>query len=464
MGSKPADGAVSAGMIGLGVFAVLGGLVLLCHENRDRLRWRLRAIGSRPSMIAAAIVLPLAAACAGWAGPGKGDDDVAPATRTVGSALGTAALLKELEGERDTLKQQLEEKQQANDAARQRLDDRLRDVRHARAAYSLKPEEAQKKIVDQAEQFEEKVQRAYRDLRAATRMTARAISEAERIEKKLERDQSDLEAFVVGSRGTASKLGLLRIGTSLLFVLAAVVPFSLVRRRRRRERLEQSRKCPRCLNKDTLDFVAPSSDHEFDEGQTMFRLKVCNACDYEIRENYIHENRLCFPTVGIRSSGKTHWLLMLYDQIKNSNIPVASAIRKIPSREDKQFDEMVQRLLYAGGGLAPTVYGLPNPLTFHVHDADRSGANKSMVNLFDYSGEMRNFDIDTNEFRRRASCARASRSFSTRPRPPRAQPGSSPRRSTACRNLPKRCTRSGVCPRTHPSICQSQSAFPRSTS
>ncbi len=400
MGSKPVEGAVSPGMIGLGALAALGGLVLLCHENRGRLRWRLRALGSRPSMITAAIALPLAAACAGWAGPG--DDDDTPATRTVSSALGTAALVKELEGERDALKQQLEEKQQANDAARERLEDRLRDVRHARAAYSLKPEEAQKKIVDQAEQFEEKVQRAYRDLRVAARMTARAIAEAEGIEKKLERDQSDLEAFVVGSRGTASKLGLLRIGTSILFVLAAVVPFSLVRRRRRRERLEQSRKCPRCLNKDTLDFVAPSSDHEFDEGQTMFRLKVCNACDYEIRENYIHENRLCFPTVGIRSSGKTHWLLMLYDQIKNSNIPVASAIRKIPSREDKQFDEMVQRLLYAGGGLAPTVYGLPNPLTFHVHDADRAGANKSMVNLFDYSGEMRNFDIDTNEFRRRA--------------------------------------------------------------
>ncbi len=228
------------------------------------------------------------------------------------------------------------------------------------------------------------------------------LAEAERIEKKLKSDQADLETFVVGSRGKASMQSLFRIGTSTLFILAAVVPFALVRRRRRHDQSEQGRKCPRCLNKDTLDFVAPSSDREFDEGQTMFRLKVCNACDYEIRENYTHENRLCFPTVGIRSSGKTHWLLMLYDQIKNSNIPVASAIRKIPSREDKQFDEMVQRLLYAGGGLAPTVYGLPNPLTFHVHDADRAGANKSMVNLFDYSGEMRNFDIDTDEFRRRA--------------------------------------------------------------
>ena len=47
------------------------------------------------------------------------------------------------------------------------------------------------------------------------------------------------------------------------------------------------------------------------------RLAVCEACDYDIRENYIREHRLCFPTVGIRASGKTHWLLMLYRQIKN---------------------------------------------------------------------------------------------------------------------------------------------------
>ena len=119
----------------------------------------------------------------------------------------------------------------------------------------------------------------------------------------------------------------------------------------------------------------------------MFRLKVCNACDYEIRENFINHERLCFPTVGIPQSGKTHWLLMLYDQIKNSNIPVASAIKKIPSREDERFDGLVKRLLYSGGKPDATLLGLPHPITFHVNDADPVGANKSMVNLFDYSGK-----------------------------------------------------------------------------
>ncbi len=400
MGSSAPGWGLSAALLGMGVLAVVGGLVLFAHENRDRIRWRLRALGSRPSSISIAIVLLLAAACSAWSGPGE---EAVPPAAKVEARVGMSALVVELAAERDQLKEQVDEKQQANAALADRLAADLARVRHARAAHSLKPEtDGQKKIVEQSEALEGLVQQRFREIRVSARIALRALAGSEKALKELKEDQSELEAFVVGSRGTARGQSIVRIGASTAFMLAAVVPLALVRSRRRRERNEQSRKCPRCLNKDTLDFVAASSDHEFDEGHTMFRLKVCNACDYEIRENYVQENRLCFPTVGIPSSGKTHWLLMLYDQIKNSNIPVASTIRKIPSREDQRFDELVQRLLYAGGRLDPTVYGLPHPLTFHVNDADRNGANKSMVNVFDYSGEMRRFEIDTDEFRRRA--------------------------------------------------------------
>ena len=80
----------------------------------------------------------------------------------------------------------------------------------------------------------------------------------------------------------------------------------------------------------------------------MFRLKECNACQYEIRENYVDHNRLGFPLSASERSGKTHWLLMLYDLIKNSNIPVASAIKKIPSRKTNVFDWLVKQLLFEG--------------------------------------------------------------------------------------------------------------------
>jgi len=400
-GGKEGASALTAELIGGGVLAVLGGLVLLGHEIRDRLRWRLRAVGSRPSLLLVGLILPFAVVCAAGSAP---VNDAAGPKSAVDATGGTVDLAKELARKRDKLRQRFEDEQQVTAAARRRLTSDFENVRHQRAAHSMEPDTPKfKRIVEQAEASEAKIQESFQELRVAARVAARALNDAELTKKKLTNEVSALNGFVLGSKGKANSVSLIRLVTCGLFILAAVVPISLVRRGRRRERHEQARKCPRCLNKDTLDFITSSSDAEFDEGQTMFRLKVCNACQYEIRENYVDQNRLCFPTVGIRATGKTHWLLMLYDQIKNSNIPVASTIKKIPSREDARFDELVQRLLYAGGRLDPTVWGgFPYPLTFHVHDSDRLGPNKSMVNVFDYSGEMRNFDIDTNEFRRRA--------------------------------------------------------------
>ena len=159
----------------------------------------------------------------------------------------------------------------------------------------------------------------------------------------------------------------------------------------------------------------------------MFRLKVCNACEYEIRENYVRQNRLCFPTVGIRASGKTHWLLMLYDQIKNSNIPVASAIRKIPSREDQRFDELVQRLLLRRR--ARSTDCLRPPLPADVPRPRRRSARREQVDgqplrLLRRNAELRR--STPNEFRRRALLCEGFTLFLD---PTQVSEGSSPRRS-----------------------------------
>jgi hypothetical protein len=400
MGSKPSGSTIPMKIIGAGLLAILGGLVLLVHETRDRMRWRLRSLGSRPSMLILAVVLPLAAACGAWTAP---PDDAAGKPKTAEPAGGIDGLKKELAQKCADLTQLVSDKEGTNTVDDDRLAKTLEGIRRARAAYSMKPDtQRQKALVDQAEATEATIQRKFRDVRVAARVTSLALGDAERIEKQLKSLEDRLASFVLGSRDGARSISLVRLGSCGLFILCAAIPLLFVRRRRRRDRSEQARKCPRCLNKDTLDFIASSSDKEFDEGQTMFRLKECNACQYEIRENYVDHNRLCFPTVGIRASGKTHWLLMLYDLIKNSNIPVASAIKKIPAREDKVFDALVKQLLFEAEGPSATVLGLPYPITFHVNDADPLGANRSMVNLFDYSGELQNWDIDTNAFRRRA--------------------------------------------------------------
>jgi hypothetical protein len=403
MDAKVHRGALPGSLLPFGAVAVLASLALLFHELRDRLRWRLRAVGSRPSTVAAlivAVVLPLALGFG--PAPGIGDDTASSPAQAAASDA-PVSVATELIERRDHVRQQLEAQNQSNTAARERVATRLADVRRAKAAHGLKGKtEVQKSIVAHAAEVERKVQEGFRDLRIKARATDRVLKDADRIDADRKSDANKLQVFISSSRKEATRNSMIRLGTCGAFLLSAIVPLALVRRGRRHEQTEQSRKCPRCLNKDTLDFAASETEADNDQ-QTMFRLKYCNYCKYEVRENYLYQNRLCFPTVGIRGSGKTHWLLMLYDQIKNSNVPVASAIRKIPSREDVRFDELVQRLLYAGGRLDPTTYGsLPHPITFHVKDADPLGSNKSMVNVFDFSGEMRNFDVDTDEFRRRA--------------------------------------------------------------
>ncbi len=397
-GVRALAGAFSPHLLLLGLLAVLGGLFLTAHEIRDRLRWRLRALGSRPSLIALALAVPLAAALG--ASPGTTDKpDSAPKDNGLGESPAWPRI--DLEKEREELQKKIQDTNDEIQAARRQLDDRMEEFRRARAAHGLKPvEPSETQAVERIGSLERQVQDQFRTVRTAARLTAKAASEALGLEKKLQSDEGALQAFVVSSRGSATTAGLLRLAACVGFILAAALPMNLVRSRRRRELKEQSEICPRCLNKGTLDYVDAATD-AIEGLQARFRLKVC-LCDYEIRENYILQNRLCFPTVGVKASGKTHWMMMLYDTIKNANIPVASAIRKIPSREDARFDELVRRLLYEGGSLDPTTLNLPYPLTFHVHDADPLGPNKTMVNLFDFSGEMRNFTIDQSEFRSRA--------------------------------------------------------------
>jgi hypothetical protein len=400
----PPGGGLPPNLIVLGMLAVLGGLVLTLHEARDRIRWRLRALGSRPSLIAMAVALPLAAACAAPAGAADEDRGPEAAAGATGGPEGPAARLRRSRAE---LKEQLAAQQRANDTLRKKLDDQLEEARQARAAFTLTGQEpGQKERVSRAEGLEAEVQTKFRAVRVAARAAARAAGEAQRIEGELNRDTARLAGFVKESRDAVHRNGLLRLGACGLFVLAALVPLIRVRSHRRKLLSDESRKCPRCLKKDTLT-VADPAPGPADDRRPRDRLVVCEACDYEIRENYIREHRLCFPTVGIYESGKTHWLAMLYRQVKNTNVQVESKIKKIPSLEDAAFNAMLEQILYRRRGTEATTYSrLPYPLTFHVNDADPLGTSRTMVNMFDFSGELTRFRIDgeaqQNEFRRRA--------------------------------------------------------------
>ncbi len=385
----------------LSVGAVTAGLLLTLHEARDRIRWRLRALGSRPSLI----VLALASAVLAC---GSAHDSSSQAVTLNPDLLGRLGQgLAGLTGRRDELRRELAATEQANSAASERLRHVMESLRYSRVTYGLQADNPkQKQTIDRVLAAAEHMQEQFRAIRVSARSSARIAAAVEQLNEGLASDRDRLALFIAENRETGRRESLAKLTCSGVSIVAIVVPLTVVRRIRRRRLNEESRMCPRCLKKDTLQIEDAASAEPVDHRQPKARLAVCESCEYDIRENYIREHRLCFPTVGIRYSGKTHWLLILYDKIKKANVMVESKIKKIPSREDARFDQMVEEVLYNRGRTSATVYGLPYPLTFHVNDNDPLGKSRTMVNMFDFAGDLTQFRIDgetqQNEFRRRA--------------------------------------------------------------
>lgn len=383
--------------VAIGFVAIAVGLIFTLHETRRRLRWRLRALGSQPSASAMVGLLCL--------------------TLGVGQAVGAEGLAasrdrerEELTLRRDELRAELDTIQKANAEIARRLDDRLGRVRRARATFGFWPRGTDK--LARAEEVIADTEAAHASFRAL-RVAARTTKGVEEATALLRRETSAAErtlgAFLSANRQAAGWGGVLRL--SILAGMAAVAlgPLLLVRRRAKRKLNLESRLCPQCEALDTVR-VPDASEYD-DEREAMedesgpkiqSRLAVCGECEYEIRENYLRQYRLSIPTLGVRGSGKSHWATVLYDQIKNANLTVASSLRKLPSpRQDAVFDDLVRQLYKQRTGLTGTNVQRLRPLVFHVKDADPLGPNKTTLNLFDASGELSQYHIDRDERRLR---------------------------------------------------------------
>jgi hypothetical protein len=232
--------------------------------------------------------------------------------------------------------------------------------------------------------------------------TARTLArDAEEVHKQLAREREDLSR--AGFRDRMGGLGrtAFRAGVCILFVLFPLGLLLRTRRSLKRRRSEDARTCPRCLGRDTLQ-VKKSPPHNplYPDGRHL----ECSTCRHEFRQRYRRLPRLCFPTVGIRNSGKTRWLGTTYLQIMNSRTPSQAVVQATPSLAEQQvFGEVLRQIINAED-TDPTVHDvlLPAPLTLHLEDRDTLGKRQALVNLFDFSGEVMNRSIDVDQLRCRA--------------------------------------------------------------
>jgi hypothetical protein len=184
------------------------------------------------------------------------------------------------------------------------------------------------------------------------------------------------------------------IGVGLLGLVASGVAMFIRGLRRRTKQLANT--CPLCLAVGKLEEGGGSPD-DGGRGATAGMVRCKNVitespfeeCDFDFPSMFRSVPKLCFPTLGVPSAGKTHWLAMVYRELMKGNAPDTVEFARIRSRSSEDFDRIVEEILsYKQGPQATQTGQLPKPLVFNFIDQDRAGRSNILVNIFDYSGEV----------------------------------------------------------------------------
>jgi hypothetical protein len=260
-----------------------------------------------------------------------------------------------------------------------------------------------------------------REIEATARLAERLARDAEEQRDTLGEEKAKLDDLVAGARWRNIALAAARVGAAALLFGLAVAPFWSARRARRRRIRRAARTCPRCFRVNTLEVdtaaaEAPASkyrapkrkrkdedeDEEDEEAADAEEGEVtCAKCGLRIRKSYLTVPRLCFPTVGIRSSGKTHMLVTAYDRVRKRTAPTTAVVQPAPSGTDvdRRFSQLVDEIVHRRGEAGANDLTLPDPVLLHLKDTDPAGPNAALVNLFDYSGELINPEVDVNQLK-----------------------------------------------------------------
>lgn len=219
-------------------------------------------------------------------------------------------------------------------------------------------------------------------------------------------DTAKLEELTRGARLRRMAVLIGRVVAAGLLLGLSVAPLWAARRSRARRADLASRTCPRCFRIDSLKIETHAGGTARGRGKNR-RLAEddetggevrCERCGLRTRETYLTVPRLCFPTVGVRSGGKTHMLVTAYDRIRKRNAPTVANLQPAPTGGDaeRRFEQLADEVMHRRGVAGATDLVLPDPILVHVKDADPAGPNSAIVNLFDYSGELINPDVDVN--------------------------------------------------------------------
>lgn len=165
--------------------------------------------------------------------------------------------------------------------------------------------------------------------------------------------------------------------------------------------------CPHCLSVNTLQ---PCDEHgnqlpeEYQKSPMVICTKMVQEtpyemCGYRFARSLRPLTKLSFPTLGIPQVGKTHWLTMLYWEIRNQYYPKLG-FSCIQSSVTEEMDRRVEEIMnYRMGTAATQRDSIPLPLVLKYRDRDPLGRSEILADIFDYSGEITT-DAASDDYRR----------------------------------------------------------------
>jgi len=211
------------------------------------------------------------------------------------------------------------------------------------------------------------------------------LSRVEQLEARMAKEQQGIESYQHTKRLTAAIVG----GVLLGLVLLAGWVFQRSMKARRRV---TANTCPRCLNVGSLNKESPAAGVPSSAVElrcsTIISETPYEECNFAFSARYAPLTKISFPTLGISQSGKTHWMAMTYQRLKEVKLPNGARLDRIVSAGSKTFEILVRKILQDREGLHATTNRLPEPVVFEFGDRDpfTAGGNSGLVNLFDFAG------------------------------------------------------------------------------
>ena len=164
--------------------------------------------------------------------------------------------------------------------------------------------------------------------------------------------------------------------------------------------------CPLCLTEGSLEEAGDGGGQGLPEGMVRCKAVISESpfqeCMFDFPSMFRPVPKVSFPTLGIPSAGKTHWLAMVYRELNKGNFSKEVEFAKIRSSSSDDFERIVDDILVSKTRpSASQHFAIPRPLVFNFLDHDPLGRSNILVNIFDYSGEvLRSMTLEDHQRKR----------------------------------------------------------------